>query len=79
MRESRKFRQEAGCDKVSSDNFLFDLIHYVSVNSFFSDVGTGLPEVSQYYARINVSCARTQRSDAGEARTHYPSVSSQAL
>ena len=28
---------------------------------------------------INVSCLRTQHSDAGEARTQNPSVSSQAL
>ena len=26
-----------------------------------------------------MSCSRTQRSDAGEAQTHYPSVLSQAL
>ena len=30
-------------------------------------------------ARINVSCTRAQRNDAGEARTRGPSVSSQAL
>ena len=29
--------------------------------------------------RINVSCSRTQNSDAGETRTHNPSISSQAL
>ena len=44
-----------------------------------SYVGTGLPGLNQYYARINVSCSRTQRSDPGEARTWGPLVSSQAL
>ena len=39
----------------------------------------GLPELNQYLARINVSCSRTQHSDAGDARTHGPSVKSQAL
>ena len=39
----------------------------------------GLPGLNQYQARINVSCSRTQRSDAGEALTLSPSVSSQAL
>ena len=37
----------------------------------------GLPRLNQYKARINVS--RTQHSDAGEARTHNPSVLSQTL
>ena len=46
---------------------------------FFSYVGTGLPGFNQYLAGINVSCSRTQRSDAGESRTRGPSVSSQAL
>ena len=45
----------------------------------FSFVGTGLPGLNQYYARINVSCSRTQHSNAGEARTYGPSVWSQAL
>ena len=45
----------------------------------FSYIGTGLPGLNQYLARINVSCSRTQRSDADESRTHGPSVSSQAL
>ena len=31
--------------------------------------------LNQYQARINVFCARTQRSDAGEARDGNPSVS----
>ena len=38
-----------------------------------------LPGLNQYQARINVSCSRTQHSDAGEARTRSPSVSIQAL
>ena len=33
----------------------------------FSYAGMGLPGLNQYIARINVSCSRTQRSDAGEA------------
>ena len=57
---------------------LFDLILYVH-STIFQLCGTGLPGLSQYLARINVSCSRTQRSDAGEARTRGPSVSSQAL
>ena len=36
--------------------YLFDMILYIPVNSY---VGTGLPELDQYYARINVSCSRT--------------------
>ena len=31
---------------------------------FFSYVWMGLPVLNQYWARINVSCSRTQRSDA---------------
>ena len=46
---------------------------------FFSYAGTGLPGLNQYLARIDVSCSMTQHSDAGEARTRGPSVSSQAL
>ena len=34
----------------------------------FSYVGMGLPGFNQYLARINVSCSKTQGSDAGEAR-----------
>ena len=45
----------------------------------FNYIGTVLPGLNQYQARINVSCSRTQCSDAGEARTRSPSVSSQAL
>ena len=45
----------------------------------FCYVRTDLPGLNQYYARINVSCSRTQFSDVGEARTHGPSVLSQAL
>ena len=43
---------------------LFDLILYVQQS--FSYVGTGLPGLNQYLARINVSCSRSQPSDAGE-------------
>ena len=42
----------------------------------FSYVGTGLPGLNQYYARINVTCSMTRRSDAGEARNRGPLVSS---
>ena len=41
----------------------------------FSYVGTGLPGLIQNYARINVSCSMTRRSDAGEARNRGPLVS----
>ena len=59
---------------------LFDLVLYVPVNNFSVMSGRvflGLASTKQ--ARINVSCTRTQRSDAGEARTRNLSVSSQAL
>ena len=46
---------------------------------FFSYVGTGLPGLNQYWARINESWSRTQCSNAGEARIRNPSVLSQAL
>ena len=46
---------------------------------FFSYVGMGLPGLKQYQARINVSYAGTQHSDAGEARTRSPLVLCQAL
>ena len=46
---------------------------------FFSYVGTGLPGLNQYSARINVSYSRTQCSIADETQTGNPSVSSQAL
>ena len=52
---------------------------FTSRQQSFSYKATGLPGLNQYYARINVSCSRTQSSDAGEARTRGPSVSSQAL
>ena len=42
----------------------------------FSYVGTGLPGLNQYYARINVSYSMTRRSDAGEARNCGTLVSS---
>ena len=50
----------------------FDFLH--PSQQFFSYVGMGLPGLT-----INVSCARTQRSDADEARTRNPSFLSQAL
>ena len=55
----------------------FDSLH--PSQQFISYVGTALPWLNQYLARINVSCSRTQCSDASEAQTHSPSVSSQAL
>ena len=39
--------------------FLFDSLHPSQL--FFSYVGTGVPGLNQYYARINVSCSRTQQ------------------
>ena len=54
---------------------LFDLILYVPVNNFFSYVGMGLLGLT----RIKVSGSRTQYSDVGEAQTHNPSISRQAL
>ena len=54
--------------------FWFDLILY---QQSFSYVGTDLLRLNQ--SRINVSCSRTQHTDAGEAQARGPSVSSQAL
>ena len=34
---------------------------------FFSYVRTGIPGWNQYYARVNVSCSRTQSCDPGDA------------
>ena len=48
-------------------SLLFDLILYVPVIKFSVHVGTGLPGLNQCYARINMSCTRTQHSDASEA------------
>ena len=61
--------------------FVFCLIWiFRSHHQCFSYVGTCLPGLNHYKARItNVSCSRTQRSDAGETRTSRPLVSSQAL
>ena len=44
---------------------LFHLIMFHQQS--FSYVGTGLSWLNQYLARINMSCSRTQHSDAGEA------------
>ena len=52
---------------------------FTSHEQSFSYKGMGLPGLNQDKARINVSCSRTQRSDAGDALTQGPSVSSQAL
>ena len=52
---------------------------FMSLSIIFSYVRMGLPGLNQYYARINVSCSRTQHSDVGEAQTCGLSVSSQAL
>ena len=46
---------------------------------FFSYVRMDIPGLNQYLTRINVSCSRIQHSNAGEAWTCFPSVSSQAL
>ena len=43
---------------------LFDSLH--PSQHFFSYVLTGLPGLNQYQARNDVSCSRTQRSDACE-------------
>ena len=73
-------------DSMRKHNFdlenvcLFGLFLYVPVNN--CSVMSGLVFLGwsmKYKARINVSCSRTQRSDAGEAWTHNPSVMSQAL
>ena len=58
---------------------LFDLIIYVPVNNLSVTSGRGFLGWTSRLARIYVSCSRTQRSNAGEARTRGPSVSSQAL
>ena len=50
---------------------LFDLSHYVP-STIFQLCRDRSSWLSQYLARINVSCSRTQRSDAGEALTRSP-------
>ena len=55
----------------------YDSIH--PSQQFLSYVGKGLTRLNQYLARINVSFSRIQCSDACEAPTRNPSVSSQAL
>ena len=58
---------------------LFICIESLRPSHFFSIYfGMGVPRLNQYFARINVSCSRTQRSDTSEARTLNLSVSSQA-
>ena len=52
---------------------------FTSQSKIFSYIGTGLPGLNQYLARINESCSRTQHCDASEAQTHGPLVSSRAL
>ena len=55
---------------------MFDLILYIPVNNFLVKSGrVFLGGTSTKLARINVSCSRTQHSDASEARTCNPSVS----
>ena len=56
----------------------FDSLH--PSQQSFSYVRMDIPGLNQFWARrINVSCSRTQHSDASEALTRGPSVSSQAL
>ena len=57
----------------------FFIWFFTSHQQSFSYVGTSIPGLNRYKARINVSCSRTQRSDAGEARTPGQSVLSQVL
>ena len=48
-------------------------------NSEYRYIMHGSRKVHQVGGMINVSCLRTQRNDAGEARTGGPTVSSQSL
>ena len=57
---------------------LFDLILYVP-STIFQLCRDGSSWVEPVLSWINVSCSRTQHSDAGEAWTCSPSVLSQAL
>ena len=57
-----------------------NLILYVTVNNFqLCRDGTSWAEPGEYLAGINMSCSRTQHSDAGEAQTRNSSISRQAL
>ena len=56
----------------------FVLILYVP-STIFSYKETSLSGLNEYKVRINVSCSKTQSSDASEARTQGPSVLSQTL
>ena len=64
---------------MDDDLYVYFIGFFVFHQLSFSYVGMALPGFNQYKARINVSCSRTQGSDAGEARTPGPSVSSEAL
>ena len=64
--------------KKHAQTVLFDLILYVQ-STIFHLCKDGSSWAEPVLARMNVSCSRTQRSDAGEAWTRGPSVSSQAL
>ena len=57
---------------------LYDLILYVP-STIFQLYRDGSSWVEPVLSLDLCSCSRTQRSDAGEARTRGPSVSSQAL
>ena len=72
-------QHDLGLDTVFF-SILFDLILYITVNNISVTSGqVFLGWTSSKLGLDNVSCSKTQRSDASDARTHGPSVSSQAL
>ena len=61
------------CREPDPSNVLFVWFDSLRPSQQFSSyVWMGLPGLNQFWARINVSCSRTQHSDAGEGRTVEP-------
>ena len=52
---------------LAGNEFVCLFCFFMSHQQSLSYEGTDLPVLNQYEARINVSCSRTQCSDAGEA------------
>ena len=74
-----KFHMRGSGYVVDKPLTLFLIWFFTSHQQSFSYVGTGLPGLNQYYARINVSCSRTTTQWCRWGTTRDPSVSSQAL
>ena len=65
--------------KPDNESMLCLIWFFMSQSTLFQLCRDRSSWVEPVLSRINVSCSRTQRSDASEAPTPNPSVSSQAL